>query len=442
MTKEPLLAHIEEVQRRWDAALAAAGIDAVVVAAGASAPYFLDDQSPPFRPNPHFAQWVPGAPCEHGLLLVRPGGKARLFFLRTEDYWHVPPAPPEVDARAIELIECPSRDALMSGVLREIAGTRRTAYLGEVIGQGTNLPVLELNPVALLHQLDYRRAVKTPFEVECMRAANRTAASGHLAALRAYEQGASEYATHLAYLEASSQTEAGLPYSSIVAQNEHAGVLHYQHYDRTAPAQRRSFLIDAGAKHLGYAADVTRTHAAEPGAFADLIQGLDLRQQSLVGDLRPGLSYVDLHERMSRDVGALLAEAGLVTCSADAAFESGITDTFFPHGLGHLLGLQTHDVGGHQVSPDGAMRPPPERYPALRLTREIETSHVFTVEPGIYFIPMLLARLRASRAGRDVSWDRVEALVPFGGIRIEDNVLVTATGHENLTRDAFASAAR
>jgi Xaa-Pro dipeptidase len=135
----------------------------------------------------------------------------------------------------------------------------------------------------------------------------------------------------------------------------------------------------------------------------------------------------------------VLVEQGLVRCSADAAFDRRITDVFFPHGLGHLIGLQTHDVAGHMVSPEGGSRPPPERYPALRLTRTIEAGHVFTVEPGLYFIPMLLRQLRRSTHAADVDWARVERLLPCGGIRIEDNVHVTRDGVENLTRDAFAA---
>jgi Xaa-Pro dipeptidase len=131
---------------------------------------------------------------------------------------------------------------------------------------------------------------------------------------------------------------------------------------------------------------------------------------------------------------------GFVTCSAAEAFDEGITRAFLPHGLGHLVGLQTHDVAGHQVSPDGALAPPPPIYPALRLTRTLEPGFVFTVEPGLYFIPMLLRALRAASPGRHVDWTRVERFLPCGGIRIEDNVLVTAEGHQNYTRAAFAAA--
>ena len=158
---------------------------------------------------------------------------------------------------------------------------------------------------------------------------------------------------------------------------------------------------------------------------------------------RPGSSYVDLHTRMHHEVAELLVHFALcVRCTAQSAFEQAITDQFFPHGLGHLLGLQTHDVGGQFANASGEIAAPPDRFPSLRYTRAIAVDHVFTVEPGLYFIPMLLDELAASdaRNGRELA--KVDAFRPFGGIRIEDNVLVTAQGAENLTRPAFDRAAK
>jgi Xaa-Pro dipeptidase len=305
----------------------------------------------------------------------------------------------------------------------------------------TNLPVADVNPQQLLNQIHYGRAYKTSFEVDCIGRATQIGVRGHLAARDAYRNGASEYAIHQAYLLASQQNETELPYSNIVAQNEHAGVLHYQHHDRQPPAHRWSFLIDAGGKFRGYASDITRTYAADDDSdFAALVAALDQRQQQLIASIKPGLNYLALHESMHRAIGELLAEFEFVSCSGAEAFESGITDAFIPHGLGHLIGLQTHDVAGHMVSPDGGTRPPPERYGALRLTRDIAADQVFTIEPGLYFIPMLLDELRAQPAGRRVNWPVVERYLRFGGIRIEDNIHVTADGPVNLTRDAFAAA--
>jgi Xaa-Pro dipeptidase len=123
------------------------------------------------------------------------------------------------------------------------------------------------------------------------------------------------------------------------------------------------------------------------------------------------------------------------------ALERGVTRVFLPHGLGHLLGLQVHDVGGFQSSPDVPPQRAPADHPHLRLTRVLETDFVVTMEPGLYFIDQLLEPARNGALHDAIDWLRVDALRPYGGIRVEDDLLVTADGHENLTRQAFAALA-
>jgi len=112
----------------------------------------------------------------------------------------------------------------------------------------------------------------------------------------------------------------------------------------------------------------------------------------------------------------------------------GLTRPFYPHGLGHHLGIQVHDVAGKLAGPDGSIAPPPAAHPTLRTTRTIETGHVITIEPGLYFIPMLLRPFRENEHKARFDWKLIDELAPNGGIRIEDDMLVTATGGRNLTR--------
>jgi Xaa-Pro dipeptidase len=133
----------------------------------------------------------------------------------------------------------------------------------------------------------------------------------------------------------------------------------------------------------------------------------------------------------------VLREADLIRCEPEEAVASGVTRVFLPHGIGHLLGLEVHDVGGFMRSAEGGEIPKPDGHPYLRLTRVLEPGFVVTMEPGIYFIDQLLAAARADDRGRLINWPRVESLRPYGGIRIEDDLAVTASGCENLTRDAF-----
>ena len=115
-----------------------------------------------------------------------------------------------------------------------------------------------------------------------------------------------------------------------------------------------------------------------------------------------------------------------------------MTAAFYPHGLGHLLGIQVHDVGGHFGDDAGTIVEPPAEHPHLRFTRTLETDQVLTIEPGLYVIDLLLAELADAPGGKLLNHERIDWLRPYGGIRIEDNVRVLEDGCENLTREAFA----
>ena len=138
-------------------------------------------------------------------------------------------------------------------------------------------------------------------------------------------------------------------------------------------------------------------------------------------------------------LAGILAGHGFIRMSAESAVESGVSSAFFPHGLGHGIGLQVHDVAGFQQGELGGTIPKPPGHPYLRLTRTLEPGMVTTIEPGLYFIDMLLAELRQKPVAKDVAWDKVDAFRKYGGIRIEDDVVCTDGEPENLTRDAFAA---
>lgn len=431
--------HVEEISRIFDSALENNAHDGVLIAAGHGHQYFLDDQHAVFHPNPHFRHWVPAAAAEGCYLYYSPGRAPVLFYHQARDFWHLPPAAPRGDwTSAFEIVTFAEEELLPDLIRRHMGG--RVAYIGENPELASNFGIDTPNPQPLLDFLHYHRARKTAYECDCIRSATRKAVSGHLAARDAFRSGSSEFEIHQAYLGASRQREAELPYPNIIALNEHASVLHYQHYDQAPPGPIRSFLIDAGACHQGYAADVTRTYSAGEDEFAEIVAALDQEQQALIAQMPGFKSYPELHHAMHLRVATILKRFGLVDMTPESMVENDITFAFFPHGLGHLLGIQTHDVGGHLASAQGAVRLPPEAYPALRLTRELEQGLVVTIEPGLYLIPMLLDAQRQSAHAGAFDWPRIDALVPFGGIRIEDNVLITENGVENFTRDAFAEA--
>jgi Xaa-Pro dipeptidase len=308
------------------------------------------------------------------------------------------------------------------------------AFLGE---PDEELKAGDVNPQPLMDRLHWERSWKTDYEIECIREANVRGARGHKAAERAFRAGATEYEIHLEYLRASDQAEEELPYNNIIALNENAAVLHYFGHDRRKLTPY-SFLIDAGASVNGYASDITRTYSRNGDEFGALIAAMDKMQQELCDAVKPGANYPDIHMLAHRKVAAILAQFGFVKLDAEAIFDKGISRAFFPHGVGHYLGLQVHDVAGFMADPNGKTIAKPEGHPYLRLTRKVEPRMVFTIEPGLYFIEPLLADLQKSDNAKYIDWPKVDAFRKYGGVRIEDNVVVTAGGHENLTRKAFA----
>jgi len=173
--------------------------------------------------------------------------------------------------------------------------------------------------------------------------------------------------------------------------------------------------------------------------FAELVERMDTVQLEIVDKVKSGVDYSDLHVETHRMLARVLVDAGIAKGAPDTLLATGVTSAFFPHGLGHLLGVQVHDVGGFMENESGNTIDPPSGHPFLRLTRVLEENMVLTIEPGIYVVDMLLENLRGTPAENHVIWDGVDWLRPFGGIRIEDDVRVTADGCENLTRDAFAA---
>jgi Xaa-Pro dipeptidase len=426
--------HLKEVMARADRALNASGYDGLITCSGSLAYYYLDDSTYPFRPNPRYRAWLPDASPDC-FVIYRPGSRPKLVFTQPDDYWYLPPQRPEgywVGHFDLEIVRSPAE-------LRQHAGKGRWAVLGEPVPATQGLG--DHDPAAVTGPLDYARATKTAYEIECIALATVAGVRAHRAAEQAFRARASEYEAHLAYCRAAGAREEELPYNNIIGYDRHAAVLHYQLLDRVRPAGVKSFLIDAGAQHAGYACDITRTYSAEAGEFLDLIRSVDAAQQKLVGRVRPGVDYRDIHLEAHRSIAAILVTHGIVTGSPEAAIESGLTSVFFPHGIGHLLGIMVHDASGFAASPAGGTRPKPEGHPYLRLTRELEPGFVVTIEPGIYFIDSLLEAARKDRRGRSIDWKRVEALRPCGGIRIEDNVVAQAGTPRNLTREAFAAAA-
>ncbi len=425
-------AHIAHLSQRYGQTLTALGYAALVLDAGTLQPKSrFDDQDWPFRRAPGFAHWLPLV-APGSFVVVVPGERPLLAWHQPDSFWEGPPTPERTDfAAEMEVKPFATlgqvRDRVPLGSVAVIAETAQRAH--DLVGHGV------CNPSELVAALDELRVHKTAYEVACLTEANGRAAAGHDAARQAFAAGGmSELQIHLRYLHATAQDDPETPYKNIVALGPHAATLHHIAYGKSDPGrQAESLLLDAGATCLGYHADITRTWTRGSGAaldtFAQLVTAVDRVQLQLCAQIALGVPYETLHDSAHFNIGCVLKEAGLVHGGPDELVSKDITFAFFPHGLGHALGLQTHDVGCAKI------RPRPDN-PYLRNTRLIDAGQVFTIEPGLYFIDGLLRPLRQGPHSRLVNWPLVDQLAPFGGIRIEDDVVVCggAQGHLNLTR--------
>lgn len=436
--------HLRELERSYAEVLTSTGYDAVVVHSGsARLRSEFDDQYWSLRVTPHFQHWLPLTAADSALVIA-PGKRPRLIWYRDTSFWEKV-APPEEDfwQSGFELCPVTTKEAAQA-----LLPSGRVAFIGEDRQLAAQWGFAEQNvlPRDLLARLDQLRTTKTPYEVLCLSEANRRAAVGHQALAEAFRtRAASEFDLHLLFLQATGQDDPETPYKNIVAIGENAATLHHITYRKTKPSGpgSQTLLVDAGASYLGYCSDITRTHVNVPGSgasavassFAALVASVERFQQQLCAEIKLGEKYELLHDRAHQHVAAALRDAGIVKLSEAEAVSSGITRAFFPHGLGHSLGLQCHDVGCALIKPRSDN-------PFLRNTTTIALGQCFTIEPGIYFIDSLLEKLRQSPLAAGIDWRLVDELAPLGGVRIEDDLFVAggepgAVG-QNLTRAHLA----
>ncbi|PCH97386.1 MAG: Xaa-Pro dipeptidase [Gammaproteobacteria bacterium] len=426
-------AHIACLQQRTKQALLRENIEGVVIHSGQEIKAFLDDNAYPFRVNPHFKHWLPLIDIPNCWLIVNGEDKPTLIYYQPVDFWH----------KITPLDESYWGEYFNIKILKQASDVDKLlpydkkdfAYIGSHIEVATALGFEVINPESMLNYFHYHRAYKSAYEQTCLRQSNTLAVQAHQAAKTAFFAGDTEYEIQNAYLNAIGYTSNETPYGNIVALNENCSFLHYMALEKKAPQVHRSFLIDAGANFKGYAADITRTYSFKRDRFAELIVRMNQLMLTAVASLKPGVSYVDLHIATYQEIAQVLVEFDFINVSADTAIASGIVSTFFPHGLGHHLGLQVHDMGGFMADERGTHINAPENHAFLRTSRVIEAGQVFTIEPGLYFIDSLLQELKNSANSDQVNWHKVDEMRSFGGIRIEDNIIVHQSHNENMTRD-------
>jgi Xaa-Pro dipeptidase len=299
---------------------------------------------------------------------------------------------------------------------------------------GMPLGSLQLVDTGLREALVDCRLIKTALEIEYLRHAGKITSLAHIEVMKAVC--AEKYEHELKAVFEYHCVRHGLQaqaYNGIYGSGPNSAILHYVENNRQMK-KGELFLIDAGAEWHGYAHDVTRTYPVN-GTFDSLQAGvydavLSAHKNS-IDRAKPGVKMEDLHLSAAKDLLQGLKDADLVYGNLDELMEKNVFALFFPHGLGHFMGLDVHDPGGY---PKGVERIDRPGIRFLRARRMLEPGMVVTIEPGCYFIPALLepafedAELRAH-----LNVAALTKMMSFGGIRIEDNLLITANGYENLT---------
>jgi len=288
-------AYLAAVCDRTAGALAATGHTALLVHSGSLLTVFEDDRTYPFEVHAPFKVWAPLTDVPDCFVYFEPGRRPQLIFHQPTDYWHKPAdLPDQFWTRHFDIRPVASL-AAARGLLP--ADLSRVAYVGDVFPGLSGWGLGAVNAAPLMRRLDYPRATKMPYELECLREASRLGALGHRAALAAFQSGGSEFDIELAFLRACGLREQELPYNPIIALNDSGAVLHYQVLEKASPASRRSLLIDAGAESAGYASDITRSYSLSDPDFAALIGRMDEMQQTLCAGLKAGVDWRDVQLR-------------------------------------------------------------------------------------------------------------------------------------------------
>lgn len=289
----------------------------------------------------------------------------------------------------------------------------------------------------LIRSVVKQRSVKDEYEINEMKTtmSNITALAYH-EALLSIKPGKFEY--EIAGLIGGSflKKNCNLAYPIICSIN---GQTLHNHYYGNKMNENQLLIIDAGAESpMHYATDITRTYPVS-GKYTpqqkDIYNIVLKAETESIRAIKPGVPYRDIHLGSARIIADGLKSMGLLKGNTDEIVASGAHALFFPHGLGHMVGLDVHDmedIGENFVGyGDEIQRSEQFGLAYLRLARKLQTGFVLTVEPGIYFIPELIESWHSQKLHSDfINYDKVKSMIGFGGIRIEDNVVVTEDGNE------------
>jgi Xaa-Pro aminopeptidase len=410
------------LERRRARVAAAWGLTDEIVLVGAGEPISIpggQDQTYPFLSHSEYI-YLADRECVGGVVAFDPKAGWTDFVPDVTEDERVWEGRTDVDGTPLSRLE---------GWLTERRG-RKLAVLGAALHGLT--PDAAVTAEAR-ERLQQTIRVKDEVELERMRRAAAATAAGFATVRKLIRPGVTERALQVELeLEFLRQGATRTAFGTIVGSGSNSGVLHFSPGARKA-GDGENVLVDAGAEVDRYAADVTRTYqaGAQGGFFRELYQVVLDGQVKGVQRCRAGVEWRDVHLAVARDMTEGLVALDILRGAPDSLVEQDAHALFFPHGLGHLVGLGVRDASGYLP---GRKRSTRFGLAFLRCDFPLQPGHVITVEPGLYFIPALLQDPERRARYRDaVNWAKVDTLLGFGGIRIEDDVLVTAGDPDVLT---------
>ncbi len=292
--------------------------------------------------------------------------------------------------------------------------------------------------VALCRAVVSQRAIKGTEEIAEIERALEVSRDMHILAMRMARAGM--YEREVVGAMEGLVAARGVAMAFPVIFSVHGETLH-NHYHGNRMEAGQMTVNDSGAESpLHYASDITRTipiGGRFEGPQRDLYQAVHRAQKKAIEAVKPGVRFRDVHLLACRSLAEDLKAIGLMKGDLDAAIEQGAHGMFFQCGLGHMLGLDVHDMEGlgeqHVGYDASVLRSTQVGLKSLRMARTLEPGMVMTVEPGIYLIPVLIDRWRAEgKFAEFLDYDAIERFRAFGGIRLEDDVLVTEAGNRVL----------
>ncbi|KAG0035750.1 hypothetical protein BGZ81_000043 [Podila clonocystis] len=298
---------------------------------------------------------------------------------------------------------------------------------------------LKANTDLLKEAIVNARLYKSAYEIEAMRKINHISSNAHVALMKAAKKCQSEVEIDALFRYETARFGArAQSYEPIVGVGANAATLHYGRNSASFNGNHDQLcLVDAGAELGCYASDITRTFPLN-GKFsgdAKTLYSIVLdMQKAVISALKPGVQWEAMHRLAAKIAVEGLRKAGVLNAefSVEEMLEKHVDGYLFPHGLGHSIGLDVHDVGGYPVGVE-RIQAPGIRY--LRMRRQLEAGFVVTVEPGIYFTKFILDEAKSNAAiSKYFNWDVIEQrFSKLGGVRIEDCIVITETGVDNLT---------